>query len=170
MAQSNLGAVLTKLGERKRDTAVLQEAVTGLRAALEERSRNRVPLQWAETQSRIGDALRLLGERESGTARLEEAVAAYRLALEEQTRDRAPLDWAVTQNGLGGALRLLGERESNPARLEEAVAAYNSAIAVYAAFGLDHEITLCRGNRDDAKALLAQATPGPPDRTSAAPR
>jgi hypothetical protein len=72
-----------------------------------------------------------------------------------------PLDWAVTQNGLGDAPERLGERESNPARLEEAVAAYNSAIAVYAAFGLDHNITVCRGNRtkrmhcscSDARAL-----------------
>jgi tetratricopeptide (TPR) repeat protein len=127
-----------------------------LRAALEERSRNRVPLLWAETQSRIGDALRLLGEREAGTARLEEAVAVYRQALQEQTRDRVPFDWAVTQRGLGDALRLLGDREGGTALLEEAVAAYNFAIAVYAAFGLDQNIAVCRGNRDVASALLAQ--------------
>ena len=83
-------------------------------------------------------------------------MVAYLLALEEQTRDRVPLDWAVTQNGLGDAFRLLGERESNPTRLEEAVAAYSSAIAIYAAFGLDHNITVCRGNRDESNALLAQ--------------
>ena len=48
------------------------------RAALEERTRERVPLDWAMTQNNLGTALRALGERESGTARLEEAVAAYR--------------------------------------------------------------------------------------------
>ena len=51
------------------------------RAALEERTRERVPLDWATTQNNLGTALRTLGERESGTARLEEAVAAYRAAL-----------------------------------------------------------------------------------------
>jgi tetratricopeptide (TPR) repeat protein len=135
---------------------MLQDAAATLRAALEQRSRDRVPLLWAETQGRIGDALRLLGERETGTARLEEAMATYQLALEEQTRDRVPLDWAVTQNGLGDTLRLLGERENDPARVEEAVVAYNSAIVVYAAFGLDHSISVCRGNRDEANALLAE--------------
>jgi hypothetical protein len=81
-------------------------------------------------------------------------VAAYRLALEEQTRDRIPLGWAVTQNGLGDALRRLGDREHDPARLEEAVVAYNSAIGIYTDYGMHHKITVCRGSRDEAKALL----------------
>ena len=74
------------------------------RAALEERRRDRVPLDWATTQNNLGNALGSLGERESGTARLEEAVVAFRAALEERRRDRVPLDWAMTQNNLGAAL------------------------------------------------------------------
>ena len=97
------------------------EAVTAYRAALEERTRERVPLDWATTQNNLGNALARLGERESGTARLEEAVKAYRAALEERTRERVPLDWATTQNNLGAALQTIGERESGTARLEEAV-------------------------------------------------
>ena len=65
--------------------------MTAYRAALEERTRDRAPLQWAMTQNNLGNALQTLGARESGTARLEEAVMAYRAALEEWTRDRAPL-------------------------------------------------------------------------------
>jgi hypothetical protein len=79
----------------------LEQAVAAYRAALEERTRDRVPLQWAGTQNNLGTALATLGERESGTARLEEAVAAYRAALEERTRDRVPLQWAGTQMNLG---------------------------------------------------------------------
>ena len=60
------------------------------RAALEELTRERVPLDWALTQVGLGGALERLGARESGTARLEEAVAAYRAALEELTREAAP--------------------------------------------------------------------------------
>ena len=41
------------------------------RAALEERPRERVPLDWAMTQNNLGNALAKLGERERGTARLE---------------------------------------------------------------------------------------------------
>jgi hypothetical protein len=56
--------------------------VAAYHAALEERTRGQVPLEWAGTKNNLGNALRILGEREAGTARLEEAVAAYRAALE----------------------------------------------------------------------------------------
>jgi hypothetical protein len=64
------------LGERKSGTERLAEAVSACRAALEERTRERVPLDWATTQNNLGNALRTLGERESGTERLEEALTA----------------------------------------------------------------------------------------------
>ena len=99
---------LRRLGERESGTARLEEAVAAYRAALEEWTRERVPLEWARTQMNLGNALQRLGERESGTARLEEAVAAYRAALEERTRERVPLDWARTQKNLGTALGTLG--------------------------------------------------------------
>ena len=89
--------------------------------SLKERTRERVPMEWAETQTNLGNALWRLGEREKGTARLQTAIAAHRAALLEHTRERAPLDWAMTQNNLGNALRTLGEREKGTARLEEAV-------------------------------------------------
>jgi hypothetical protein len=92
--------------------------VAAYRAALEESTRERVPLDWAGAQNNLGNALLTLGERETGTARLEEAVAAFRAALEERTRERVPLDWAMTQNNLGIALAALGEREAGTARLE----------------------------------------------------
>jgi tetratricopeptide (TPR) repeat protein len=96
--------------------------------ALKERTRERVPLDWAMTQMNLGNALATLGERESGTGKLEEAVAAYREALKEGTRERVPLEWAMTQMNLGNALARLGERESGTGKLEEAVAAYREAL------------------------------------------
>ena len=81
MTQDNLGIALLTLGERESGTARLDQAVQAYRAALEEWTRERVPLDWARAQMNLGNALQALGERESGTARLEEAVAAYRAAL-----------------------------------------------------------------------------------------
>ncbi|WP_294537926.1 tetratricopeptide repeat protein, partial [uncultured Rhodoblastus sp.] len=127
-AHSSLGVALAMLGERKRGTARLVEAVTAFRAALDELTRERVPHQWAMNQNNLGNALLRLCERESGTARLEEAVTAYRAALEEWKRERVPLQWATTQNNLGNALLRLGERESGTVRLEEAVSAYRAAL------------------------------------------
>ncbi|WP_216822436.1 tetratricopeptide repeat protein [Pseudophaeobacter sp. EL27] len=124
----NLGVALQTLGARESGTARLEEAVTALRAALKELTRDRAPLHWATAQMNLGVALQTLGGRESGTTRLEEAVTAFRAALKELTRDRAPLDWATAQINLGNALQTLGARESGTVRLEEAVAAYRAAL------------------------------------------
>ena len=77
--------------DERGDNEALRNAIGIYRRMLEERTRDRVPLQWAMTQMSLGATLEALGERESGTARLEEAVAAYRAALEERTRERVPL-------------------------------------------------------------------------------
>ena len=46
----NLGNALPTLGERESGTTRLEEAVAAYRAALEEHTRARVPLEWARTQ------------------------------------------------------------------------------------------------------------------------
>jgi hypothetical protein len=99
--------------------------VAAYRAALEEWTRERGPLQWAMTQNNLGAALQTLGERESGTARLEqrleEAVAVYRAALEERTRERVPLQWAASFGNLGIALMLIADRNNDPVIAEAAL-------------------------------------------------
>ncbi len=70
-AGNDLGNALWTLGERESGTARLEEAVAAYRAALEERTRERVPLDWAMTQNNLGAALqdaRRAGERD-GAAR-----------------------------------------------------------------------------------------------------
>jgi tetratricopeptide (TPR) repeat protein len=109
MTQNNLGAALYRLGERESGMAKLEEAVVAYREALKERTREQVPLDWA--QHNLGHALQALGERESGTAKLEEAVVAYREALKERTRERLPLEWAETQNNLANALFRFEEQQ-----------------------------------------------------------
>jgi tetratricopeptide (TPR) repeat protein len=127
-ALNMFGAALQALGARESATARLTEAVAAYREALQERTRARVPLDWAMIQMNLGNSLKSLGERESGTEGLTEAVVAFREALQEFTRERVPLDWARTQMNLGNALAGLGERESGTARLEEAIAAFQEAL------------------------------------------
>ena len=96
------------LGKREGGPERLEQAVAAFTEALKERTRERVPLNWATTQSNLGAALVTLGKREGGPERLEQAVAAFTEALKERTRERVPLDWAETQNNLGAALATLG--------------------------------------------------------------
>jgi len=130
-ALNDLGTALATLGERDSGTERLEQAVATYQQALKERTRERVPLDWAMTQNNLGNALQALGARDSGTDRLEQAVAAYQQALKEYTRDRVPLDWAATQNNLGNALKTLGERDSDTERLEQAVEAFQQALKEY---------------------------------------
>ena len=126
--QIALGNALATPGERESGTERLEQAVTTYTEALKERTRERVPLDWAMTQNNLGNALTTLGERESRTERLEQAVTTYTEALKERTRERVPLDWAMTQNNLGTALATLGKRESGTERLEQAVTTYTEAL------------------------------------------
>jgi tetratricopeptide (TPR) repeat protein len=115
---------LTTLGEQSGSNSALTQAVTAYQEAIKERTRDKIPLDWAATQNNLGNALQRLGERESDTQHLTQAVTAYQEALKERTRDKVPLDWAMTQNNLGTALTSLGERESDTQRLRQAVTAY----------------------------------------------
>jgi tetratricopeptide (TPR) repeat protein len=77
---------LYREGDERGDNAALERSIETWHLVLQQRPRDRVPLQWATTQNNLGIALSRLGGRESGTARVEEAVAAYRAALQERTR------------------------------------------------------------------------------------
>ena len=48
---------------------------------MEERTRERVPLDWTETQMNLGKALTTLGKRKAEARYLEEAVVAWNLCL-----------------------------------------------------------------------------------------
>jgi exonuclease VII small subunit len=99
------------LGERESGTARLEEAVAAYRAALEEMTRERVPLQWAGTQMNLGTALWSLGERESGTARLGEAVAAYDRALEIFSASHLEYYGTMCRSNRARALALIENRQ-----------------------------------------------------------
>jgi tetratricopeptide (TPR) repeat protein len=159
-ALNDLGVALWVLGERESGTTRLDEAVEAYRAALLERPRERVPLDWAVTQNNLGAALRALGERESGTARLDKAVEAYRAALLERTRERVPLQWAITQNNLGDALRVLGARETGTARLDEAVEAFRSALLERTRERVPLDWAMTQNNLGNALAVLGERENG----------
>jgi tetratricopeptide (TPR) repeat protein len=156
MTQNNLGLALWTLGGRDSGTGRLEEAVPAFRAALEEWTHDRVPLDWAAAQNNLGLALSALGERESGTGRLEEAVSAYRAALEERTRDRVPLDWAISFGNQGVALMLLGDRRDDVVLAETALRQIEMARDVTRGGGHAMGAVYYEGQLPRARAILAR--------------
>ncbi len=155
-ARGNLGTALAVLGERESGTSRLEQAVAAYRAALEEFTRERAPLDWAATQNNLGGTLAELGMRQSRTALLEEAITAYRAALEERTRERVPLHWATTQNNLGATLSELGKREIGTARLDKAVAAFRAALEEFARERVPLDWAMTQNNLGIALAALGE--------------
>lgn len=78
--QNNLGNALRILGDRESGTKSLEEAVAAFRQALQEWTREQVPMNWAKAQNNLGIALAILGDRERSTAK--NAVTAFKTALE----------------------------------------------------------------------------------------
>jgi hypothetical protein len=61
-----IGIALASLGAQESGTARLEDAVTALRAALQELTRERVPLEWASIQSNLGTVLEMLSKHIAG--------------------------------------------------------------------------------------------------------
>ena len=77
----NLGNALQTLGARESGTARLQEAVAAYRAALEEYTRERVPLDWAMSLGNQGVAMKSIAERTNDAVlakkAFEQIITAY---------------------------------------------------------------------------------------------
>ena len=80
MSQNNLGNALRSLGERESGTARLAQAVAAYQLALQERTRESEPLQWADTEFNLGRALSVLGKRTRDKNQLREALVCFQAA------------------------------------------------------------------------------------------
>ncbi|MDZ8083170.1 MAG: CHAT domain-containing protein [Nostoc sp. DcaGUA01] len=104
-------------------------SITAYQFALQIRTREGFPEQWATTQSNLAIAYRerILGERADN---LELAIAASELALQIFTPEAFPQAWAGIQSNLAFAYseRIRGEKADN---LEQAIAAGELALQIF---------------------------------------
>jgi hypothetical protein len=92
MTEADFGNALRILGERERGTGRLEEAVAAFRDALKERTRERVPLDWAMSFGNQGVALMFLAERAKNRMTAETALLQIELAFEtSRSAGHAPL-------------------------------------------------------------------------------
>lgn len=115
----------------------LAEALLCFDAALEEYTRDQLPMHWAGAQNNKGAALCSLGALLGGRAARQtftEALTCYDAALLDFRREVAPLDWAMVQNNQANALlelaRLPFSRDERRHACETAIAHYTAALEV----------------------------------------
>jgi len=77
MTQNNLGGVYFVLGQRG-DEGALVKAVTAFEKALEERTREKAPMDWATTTKNLGYALLIKGDKPQAEQCLRGALAYFR--------------------------------------------------------------------------------------------
>jgi hypothetical protein len=106
-AHDNLGIALWTLGERENGTARLEQAVVAFRAALEELTRERVPLQWAASFGNQGIALMLIADRNNDAAGAGAALRQIETAY-EVLRSAGQEQWSAYFSGA------TGESQSDP--------------------------------------------------------
>jgi tetratricopeptide (TPR) repeat protein len=152
LAQRLAAAQRVSVEDAIRQALEARARATGV--ALEERTRDGVPLQWATTQNNLGNALSTLGERESGTARLEEAVSAYRAALEERTRDRVPLQWGMSLGNQGEAMICLADRKNDVVLATTAFEQINTAYETAQSGGHGTFADYYKGRLPEARSVL----------------
>ena len=98
----------------------LEQAVAASRAALEEWTRERVPLGWAMTQNNLGDALqdaRRAGKRDGAARGGGRSLSRGAGGVRPRS---VPFQWAETESNLGKALeadRRAGEQNSAAPRM-----------------------------------------------------
>ncbi|MEM6897668.1 MAG: hypothetical protein AAF576_09805, partial [Pseudomonadota bacterium] len=171
MAKNDAGIALQNQGTRTagaRGSELLAQAVAAYDAALEIRTEQDRPVQWATTQNNKGTALRDQGIRTEGVraaALLAEAVEAYDASLQVHTRTAHPLNWAMTQNNKGGALEEQGIRTDGAwgtALLAKAVEAYDAALEIYTRRDHPVEWAITQNNKGNALRYQGTLTEGAP--------
>jgi tetratricopeptide (TPR) repeat protein len=119
----------------------LKLAISFYQAALEVRTREAFPEDWAMTQMNLGNAYGDAGQ-------FSEAIAAYQAALEVSTREAFPEDWAMTQMNLGVAYNDSGQQS-------EAIAAYQAALEVRTREAFPEDWAMTQNNLGEDVGLKA---------------
>jgi len=128
--KGNIGRSYQLLGDGTAEpadaNAYYAQAVDAYREALQELTRERVPIQWAGFQSGLALTLQALAQNDSAKAAgmLAEAETAQRGALEVYPAASRPFERAAVQHDLAQTLMMLGPIEGGTARYEAAERIY----------------------------------------------
>ena len=139
-----LGLAAGVLGDRLGQSDWLERSISAFRAALEERTRERAPLDWATTQMNLGDALWTLDKREIDAAKMEVVATILASGMDKRTgKMTAPLDGEARADT---ALAPIHDRTRRSR--EQALAAIDAALEVFRTAGATTDIARAERTRE----------------------
>lgn len=159
--RNNLGNILAALGQQRRDTSLLEQAVQCFNAALENYSKEDAPQQWASTQYNLATANHALGRLLGTSSPMKIAVDAYTDALQVWTREIHPEEWMQAMYQLGAALYTHGIQLKGNRQLQKSVVAYKNALAILNADDHALELTATHNNRGVTLHHLGESEENP---------
>ena len=133
-----------------------KSAIQSYRAALEIRTKERFPMQFAMTQNNLGNAYRTLAEVEDKAKNCKLAIQAFQAALEIYTQERFPMQLATTQNNLGNAYNTLAEVEDKAKNCKLAIQAFQAALEVRTQDRFPMDFAMTQNNLGTAYSTLAE--------------
>ncbi len=128
---ATLGTVLGMIGQRRKGTRYLEEAINAFSEALKLTDSDIAPMQWASVQNGLGNALGSLGQRSSDDTLLKQSIEAFEHALTKQSEVLCAHDWASTMNNLAAVQQSLGRNQNDPKILKRSVESYKAVLRVW---------------------------------------
>ena len=129
---ATLGNVLGLIGQRRRGTRYLEDAINAFNEALKQIGAESDPVQWASVQNGLGNALGSLGQRSSDDTLLKQSIEAFERALTKQSEESNAYDWASTMNNLAAVQQSLGRKQKDSKILKQSVESFKAVLRVWA--------------------------------------
>ncbi|MDE0310156.1 MAG: tetratricopeptide repeat protein [Acidiferrobacterales bacterium] len=160
-SHSTLGNVLGMIGQRRRGTRHLEEAIKAFEEALDQISPDIAPAMWAGVQNSLGNALGSLGQRSSDDNLLRQSIEAFEQALTRQSESSCASDWASTMNNLAAVQQSLGCSQNDAKVLKQSVESYKAVLRVWTRADMPLDWATTMDNLGTALRNLGEHRRGP---------
>ena len=124
-----IGDVMGFIGQRSGSVHFLEQAALSYEQALEIRTEDSMPLEWAYSTFNMALVVQAVGLLEDDSGMLKQALASFKQAMNRIPRDDAPEDWAAAICCVGNVLCELGTHRRGARTLEQSVVAYRNALS-----------------------------------------
>jgi len=125
----NIGDVMGFIGQRSGSIHFLEQATLSYEQALEIRTEDAMPREWAYTTYNLGVVMQSLGHLEDDAGLLKQGLGMFKQAINLIPREEVPEDWASAMCGIGTLLYLLGTHRRGARTLEQALVAYRNVLS-----------------------------------------